>query len=62
MRRYGTLLVRGVAPPLTHVEAAVVVAEEIAKSLKQIRRKDWDGRDLKKLEEITRNMDKYFDG
>ena len=61
MRRCGTLLVRGVAPPLTHVEA-VVVAEEIAKSLKQIRRKDWDGRELKKLEEITRNMDKYSDG
>jgi hypothetical protein len=60
MRRCGTLLVRGVAPPLTHVEA--VVAEEIAKSLKQIKRKDWDGHDLKKLEEITRNMDKYFDG
>jgi hypothetical protein len=60
MRRCGTLLVRGVAPPLTHVEA--VVAEEIAKSLKQIKRKDWDGRELKKLEGINRNMDKYFDG
>jgi hypothetical protein len=62
MRRCGTILVRGVAPPLTHVEAAVMVAEEIAKGLKQIKRKDWDGHDLKKLEGSTRNMDKYFDG
>jgi hypothetical protein len=39
MRRCGTILAKGVAPPLTHVEAAVV-AEEIAKGLKQIKRKD----------------------
>ena len=50
---------KGVAPPLTHVEAAVV-AEEIAKSLKQSKRKYWDGRELKKLEEITRKYGQIF--
>ena len=59
MRRCGTILVKGVAPPLTHVEAAVV-AEEIAKSLKQSKRKYWDGRELKKLEEITRKYGQIF--